>query len=127
MAQVAFENGVVGTLTASRVTQQKVRDLALTAEDCRANVDYANQTLQIHRHSLPEYYEADGDLRYRHESIIERPTVENGEPLNPELASFAEAVRIGSPPAVTGADALEVLEVARRVESALDPQPTTLR
>ena len=115
-AQIEFENGVVGNLTASRVTQEKVRDLAITAQECRVNVDYESQSAQIHRHSLPEYYEDDGDLRYRHESIIERPTIEKGEPLRAELEAFVNAVREGSEPPVSGEDGLTALRIARRIE-----------
>lgn len=115
-AQVEFENGVVGNLTASRVTQEKIRDLAITAQDCRVNVDYENQSVQIHRHSLPEYYEDDGDLRYRHESIIERPTIENGEPLRAELEAFVAAARENREPPVSGEDGLAALQIARQIE-----------
>ncbi len=114
-ATVEFENGVVATLTASRVTQQKVRTLSVTAEECRVNVDYMAQSVQINRHSLPEYIESDGDVRYRHENVIERPTVENGEPLKKELASFAETVRTGGEPVVSAADGIRALEFVRRV------------
>jgi len=114
-ATVEFENGVVATLTASRVTQQKVRTLSVTAEDCRVNVDYMAQSVQINRHSLPEYIESDGDVRYRHENVTERPTVENGEPLKKELASFAETVRTGGEPVVSAADGIRALEFVRRV------------
>lgn len=115
-AQLSFDDGVVATLTASRVTQEKVRDLAITAEDCRVTVDYASQSVEIHRQSVPEYIEADGDLRYRHESIIERPTIENGEPLRAELEAFVAAAREGTDPPVTGADGLDALRVARRID-----------
>lgn len=115
-SQIEFENGVVGNLTASRVTQEKVRDLSITAQDCRVNVDYEDQSVQIHRHSLPEYYEDDGSLRYRHESIIEQPTIENGEPLRSELESFVSAVQNGTEPEVTGEDGLTALEIARQIE-----------
>lgn len=116
-ATVEFENGVVGTLTASRVTQQKIRTLAVTADDCRVNVDYMAQSVQINRHSLPEYIETNGDVRYRHENVIERPTVENGEPLKKELASFVEAITTGTDPIVTAADGIRALELVRRVQA----------
>ena len=121
-AQLRFADGIVGNLTASRVTQEKVRDLAITAEDCRVSVDYERQSVEIHRHSLPEYYDSDGDLRYRHESIVERPTVENGEPLKAELSAFVNAVRAGEQPPISGEDALNVLEVAQRVSERATPQ-----
>jgi len=115
-AQLALDGNITANLTASRVTQEKVRKLSVTARDCRVNVDYENQSVQIHRHSLPEYYEDNGDLLYRQESIIERPTIENGEPLKAELEAFVEASRTGSTPPVTAEHALEALEVARRID-----------
>jgi len=115
-SQIRFEDGSLGELTASRLTQQKVRQLALTARECRVNVDFISQSVEIHRQSLPEYIEEDGDVRYRHESVIERPMVENGEPLKNELESFVKAAREGTEPVVTAEDALRVLEVADRIE-----------
>ncbi|AQL44917.1 oxidoreductase (plasmid) [Halorientalis sp. IM1011] len=125
-AQLELADGVVADLTASRVTQEKVRRLAITAEECRVNVDYEAQSVQIHRHSVPEYYESDGDLRYRHESIIERPTIENGEPLRAELEAFVEAATTGSRPPVTGEDALAALDVARRIDDHATGEPPAI-
>ncbi|WP_121823401.1 Gfo/Idh/MocA family protein [Halostella salina] len=115
-ASLQFDGGVVGTLTASRVTQERVRQLSITARECQVNVDYMKQTVGIHRHSLPEYVERDGDVRYRNETVIERPTVDNGEPLKKELAAFAESVETGGEPVVTGEDGLRALSIANRID-----------
>ncbi len=122
-ATVSFENGVVGSFRASRVTQRKVRHLQVTAAECTVEVDYIDRSVQIHRHSLPEYVESDGDLRYRHESVIERPTVGNGEPLKNQLRAFLEAVRTGESPPVTGEDGLRALSLANDVVRAADARP----
>jgi len=119
-AILEFENGVVGTLTASRVTQQKVRTLSVTARECQINLDYISQSVRIHRRSVPEYIVSEGDVRYRHESLIEQPTVKNGEPLKAELQSFVESVRDGKPPVVTGEDGIRAVELAMRVEACLE-------
>ncbi|WP_227354034.1 Gfo/Idh/MocA family protein [Haladaptatus salinisoli] len=127
-ASIQFDGGVVAGLTASRVTQEKVRKLSITAENCRVNVDYTDQSVEIHRHSLPEYIEDNGDLRYRHESIVERPTVENGEPLKNELRSFVRSATTGATPVVTGEDGLRVLELARKIDGlASDMRETEVR
>lgn len=115
-----FESGLIGSLTASRVTQQKVRRLSITAAECQVNVDYADQSIRIHRHTLPAYIEDDGDVRYRQESVIERPGVDNGEPLKRELASFVDAVRSGTSPAVDGEDGLRAVAYAERIRSIAD-------
>jgi predicted dehydrogenase len=115
-ATVSFEGNVVGQFTASRVTQQKVRELSITAKECRVNVDYADQSVHIHRRSVPEYVEKDGDVRFRHESLVERPTVDNGEPLKREIDAFVEAVRDGTDPVVSGRDGLRALSLARQID-----------
>jgi predicted dehydrogenase len=119
--QFQFDNDAIASLTASRRTQQKVRRLSVTAESCRVNVDFISQTVEIHRHSTPEYIESNGDIRFRHESVVERPIVDNGEPLKAELAAFVTAAREGSEPVVTAEDGLRVLEVANEIEGQTEP------
>ncbi|TKX71540.1 Gfo/Idh/MocA family protein [Halorubrum sp. SP9] len=119
-ATLRLDNGVLGTLTASRITHQKVRELAVTGRDCRVTVDYLTQSVKIHRHSLPGYVESNGDVRYRSESVVERPQVKNGEPLRGEIASFVSAVNEGTAPEVTGQDGLRVIELIREISEALD-------
>jgi hypothetical protein len=60
--------------------------------------------------------EGDGDVRYRHESIVERPTVPSGEPLKQELSSFVAAVAAGERPPVGPQEALRALEVTREID-----------
>ena len=120
-ATVGFENDVVGSLTASRVTQRKVRELTLTATDCIVTVDYIDRSVRIHRRTRPEFLVNDGDLRYRSEQVVERPTVDNGEPLKKELESFLAAVQNGTDPIVSGEDGVAALALAKRVETALEP------
>jgi len=117
-ATIQFESGVIGQLTASRVTQEKVRKLSLTAESCRITVDYTDQSIEIHRRSTPEYVRENGNLRYHHENVVERLAVENREPLKHEIESFVEAARTGTEPVVTAEDGLAALELARSIDRA---------
>lgn len=119
-ASLGFENDVVGSLTASRTTQRKVRELTLTAEDRLITVDYIDRSVTIDRRNRPSYLADDGDLRYRNERVVEQPTVDNGEPLKNELVSFLDAVESGTDPVVTGADGLEALALACRIRDAAE-------
>lgn len=114
-ATLEFDTGVIVKLTASRVTQRKVRTLTITATDCYVTVDYIDQSVEIHRQSAPEYVTENGDMRYRHESIVEHPAVDTGEPLRFELESFLDAVRTGAEPRVSGEDALEALALVSEI------------
>ena len=117
-ATIEFDGGTIGRLTASRVTQQKTRQLVVTAQDCVVEIDYIDQSVEIHYDSAPEYVERDGDVRYRHESVVERPVVENGEPLRAEIEAFLDAIRRNKEPVVTGEDGTDALRIARQIDEA---------
>lgn len=126
-AQVRFDGGVVGSLTASRVTQKKVRELTITARECWVVVDYIDRSVMIHRQS-PKTYEPDDAqhtaLQSRvwrrgiesNEGVIEQPLVADSEPLKEELASFVDCVRTGREPLVSAEDGLRALRVAQKID-----------
>lgn len=116
-ANLEFASGVVGQLTASRVTQEKERRLTLSAESCRVKVDYIDQAIEIHRQSFPQYIEEDGDVHYHHENVVERVSVAKEEPLKAELSSFVGAATGGTEPVVSGEDGLRALRLARTIEA----------
>jgi len=97
----------------------------VTARECRVTVDYTDQSVEIHRSSTPEYVASDGDIRHRTESVVERPLVENGEPLKHELSAFAEAVREGTEPVVTAEDGVRAVELAQRINELIVTRSAT--
>ena len=120
-SQFEFDDDSLATVTAGCRTQETVRRVAVDAESCRVTVDFVDQSVAVHRRSLPQDVESDGDIRYRCEGVVERPVIETGEPLRAEIAAFVDAVRTGSEPEVTPADALELLRILDRIETdALD-------
>jgi predicted dehydrogenase len=126
VATLTFENGVVGRLTASRITQQKVRTLTVSARDCRVVVDYLDQSVLVHRESTPEYVESNEGLKHRRSKVVERPPVDQGEPLRDELSAFLECVRTGEAPRVTGEDGLRAIDIARSIVDEAAPAERSL-
>jgi len=111
-ARLRFEGGAVANITASRVSQEKVRKLRVFARDCYVSLDYQNQEA----------------IRYR---ILpgegQRPNIEreelsivNEEPLKRELQDFLESVAEGRAPLVTGEDGTRALELALRIVTAME-------
>ncbi|KOX91469.1 Gfo/Idh/MocA family protein [Haloarcula rubripromontorii] len=115
-ATLEFASGVIGSLTASRVTEKKIRQFKITADSCYVTADFIDQSLEVHRQSVPEYVATDNEVRYRHESIVEKPAVRTGEPLKRELESFLDAVQTNSQPRVTGEDGIRAVELAQTID-----------
>jgi predicted dehydrogenase len=119
-SQFTFDNGTVGRLTASRLTQRKIRRLDVTTEEMLVQVDYLDQSIRIHRQSRPAFDSSHAGLRYRSERVTERPIVDSGEPLRRELSSFVESARAGTAPEVTALDGLRTVETAQAVAARVD-------
>lgn len=90
VVQMGFEGGAMATLLASRITEEKVRTLAVHQPDAYIFLDYSNQDIAIHRSSKSSHQLSSTQLKYRQESIIERLFVHKGNPLKFEIQYFLE-------------------------------------
>ncbi|MCU4975359.1 Gfo/Idh/MocA family oxidoreductase [Halobacteria archaeon AArc-m2/3/4] len=115
-ALLKFESGMMASLTASHVTQRKIRTLRVTTEACLIDLDYFNQTINIYRRSDPEYLDDNGGLKYRHEGVVEQLSIPKEEPLQLELESFIRAAAADETPQVTVEDGLNAIKVAHRID-----------
>ncbi|MBI1724832.1 MAG: Gfo/Idh/MocA family oxidoreductase [Candidatus Tectomicrobia bacterium] len=124
--QIRFAGGCIANLTASRVTQNKIRTLAVTQPDAYITLDYADQELRIHRQASSEHSLSREELKYREQSQVERLFVHKDNPLKIELRHFLGAVRSGAVVADSDRE-LRSLEVALRVVRMLNlPAPARL-
>ncbi len=109
LANVRLElaNGAVANLTASRVSQDRVRKVRLFSSDSYISIDTRDQEVKGYR-------------------LVDRTiqpleiAVEKREPLRAELESFLGCVRQRRRPIVSGEDGLAAVELARRVAGAIE-------
>ena len=109
---LTFESGVTASITASRIGQNKVRELRLTRTDAVVNADLLRGVIEITRVAHTEFLAEQG-RRYRQSGVVEIPFIDNqGEPLAVQLRRFVAAVEHGEVAGVSerscGIDALEV-------------------
>jgi virulence factor len=110
VANLSFRNGPIATLSASRVTEQKVRMIEITAEGAYIEADLLGKSIKIHRRARPEFLEG---AQYRQESIIETIQVPMVEPLVLELRHFIECIQENKTSQVSGSDGLYALQLAK--------------
>jgi predicted dehydrogenase len=116
-AILGFTNGVTAALTASRVTNYRVRQMNITLRDSYVSADFHTQEVLIRSGLLPEYV-GGKNVSYKQVSAIEIPYVQRGEPLRLELESFVDSVSQDKEVAVTGIAGKNNLEVALRILTA---------
>ncbi len=115
-----FARWPVLTLTASRITEQKVRSIDVTALEAYVEGDLLNKSIQVHYRTVGEYVSHNrGSAKYRQESVVEQIYVPIAEPLHAELDHFVECVRTRKQPLVTAEHGLRTLRLADTVRTLI--------
>jgi predicted dehydrogenase len=109
--RLELENGAVANLTASRVSQERVRKQRFFGSDFYLSVDTKEQEVKGFR-----LVEEGGAGAVRPFDLV----VEKKEPLRAENDAFLQCVRDRTRPIVSGEDGLEAVELALRVREAID-------
>ena len=108
------------TLTASRVTEQKVRAIDVTALEAYIEGDLLNKSIQVHYRTIGEYiHHNHGGVKYRQESVVERIHVPIAEPLYAELEHFVHCVRTRQQPRVTAEHGVRTLRLAEAIQEQI--------
>jgi len=119
-ATLGFTNGVIASLTASKMSHRKIRTLSAHCKKSLVETDFLNHTLHIHR-KTHEWYSADhGELLYRTDGFVEEVSTTSIEPLYAELEHFLQCVRGLEVPAVDGPQASRALFLADLIEKAVE-------
>ena len=122
-AQLYYSGGPLITLTASRVTEEKIRSIDVTAEEAFVEADLLNKSIHVHRCSTGEYAAQNhGGVKYRQESMIERILVPNAEPLGLEIKHFLDCISKNCSPSVSISDGLKALRLAQEINGIVNNQ-----
>jgi predicted dehydrogenase len=97
--RLTFANGAIANVTASRVSDEKMRKIRIFQDDAYISLDYVGQKFSVYRKR---------DNKIGKEEVILPRT----EPLKEELKDFVRCVQEGRQPRVPGEEAKEVLELA---------------
>ncbi len=105
--RLELENGAVANLTASRVSQERVRKVRFFSSEAYISIDTKEQEVKGFRLGN----------RAIEPIIVE---VQKKEPLRAELESFLQCVRERSRPLVSGEDGVAAVALAKEVATAID-------
>lgn len=116
-ALLEFGNGCLASLQASRVTQDKVRRIAVSERERFIEVDCVRQDVSMKRETTVEF--ADDESVYRQASVVEIPYLDRrSEPLHLELSNFIDAVLGREALLVDGMAGLGAVRMAEAVQAS---------
>lgn len=133
-ARLQFANGCVANVTASRISQNKMRKMRLFQSDAYISIDFAQGLAEVFR--LVDEHQADikptmllGKIdqgKKKRLIIYEQPEVKEINALKVELESFLSAIREQTQPRVSGREGLQALEVAQEILRKIESQKIPL-
>ncbi|MCI7487102.1 MAG: Gfo/Idh/MocA family oxidoreductase [Alphaproteobacteria bacterium] len=121
-ALLEFESGATANLTASRITQSRVRTLTVTTDTNYIDMDFINQSINVHTQGRMPYVnqeEIPDWMNYGLKGSVEQLFIPTNQPLQAELAHFVKCVNGEATPRVGGEQALTALRVIWEIQEKL--------
>jgi predicted dehydrogenase len=116
--RIEFASGCVANFTASRVSTERVRKLRFFQPHQYISIDYARQDLLAINVAAKAAAAASFDALAGGLSL-QKPQVQQGEPLRLEIESFLECLRTRQQPIVSGEDGRAALALALEINTAI--------
>lgn len=118
-ALLEFENGATANITASRITQARVRTLTVTTDTNYIDMDFINQSINVHSQGRMPYVNPENIpewMNYGLKGSVEQLFIPTNQPLSAELNHFLSCVRGEATPRITGQNALDALRVIWKIQ-----------
>jgi len=129
-ARLQFENGCVANVTASRISQKRMRKMRLFQRSGYISIDFSQGLAEVFRLVGEDEPEAEGTMmlgelgsgKHKRKIVYEQPEVKEVNALQHEIGLFVDAVREGRRPVVSGDDGRRALEVANIIMEKIGQQ-----
>ncbi len=117
-ARIAFENGCVANVTASRISLKSERKMRIFQREAYLTLDFQNRKLLTAKRGVGELMPGIPNVQ------VQERELGQSDPLLSEISSFVEAIQQGRQPQVSGRDGRMALETALKINEALNRIPS---
>ncbi len=132
-ARIEFENGAVANVTASRISQKKMRKMRIFQKDAYISLDFISGVSEVYRLISPndrsvEHFLSFGEIgigEKRKAVVYEQPEHKEINALKHELELFVDAVLDNVTPVVSGKDGLRALRIAEEIIQKIEESQLT--
>jgi predicted dehydrogenase len=129
-ARLQFENGCVANVTASRISERKMRKMRLFQANAYISIDFSDGRAEVFRLvadgeskvPMTKRLGQIGEGKKKRTIVYERPKVKKVNALKYELEAFVRSIVNNEPPLVSGEDGRRALEIAQQIISKIQIQ-----
>lgn len=128
--RIKFKNGCVANVTASRISQRKMRKMRLFQRNAYISIDFSECTAEVFRLvDAADGFESATMLlgqidagMHKRNIVHEQPEIKPINALKYELEHFVRAIRTGEQPIITAEDGRRALQVAQQIMARIQDQ-----
>ncbi len=129
-ARITFTNGCVANVTASRISQKKMRKMRMFQSDAYIGVDFLEGSAEVFR-LLDEQIPMESRMMMlgaidkgtvKRNIVFEQPSIQQINPLKYELEEFIRCIQENTTPRVTAEEGKQALEVASEILVRIERQ-----
>ncbi len=114
-AVLQFENGTIATITSSRLSETRIRTMAISQDRAYIVLDFEKDDINIFRGSSASFFVSPVEITYKHDSFVERVLVQRENALKDELQHFIDCIYGRTEPIVSGEDDIKTLDITLRI------------
>lgn len=125
-ARIQFDNGCVANVTASRISQRKMRKMRLFQKDSYISIDFLQRLTEIFKiddqnedNTSPVILGQIDKGKHKKNIIYEQPKLPEDDAMQAEWKSFFHAISTNTKPVVSGQDGLNALKVAVEITNII--------
>ena len=126
-ARIQFKNGCVANITASRISQKKMRKMRIFQKDSYISIDFLQRLTEVFKitdsdSTLPNTVilgQIEKAKKKKH-IIYDRPRPSEEDAMHAEWTAFFHSIETGKTPIVSGEDGLKALMVATEISHKID-------
>jgi predicted dehydrogenase len=114
-AILQFENGAIANITASRLSETRIRTMSVSQDKAFIFLNFESQDINIYRGASASFFVSQKEITYKQESFVERVLVQKENALKEELQHFLGCVQGTTEPIVRGGDDIRALDVTLQI------------
>ena len=127
-ARIKFENGAVANVTASRISQKKMRKMRIFQKDTYLSLDFITGTSEVYRLIPAEekndsHFISFGEIgvgEHKKKVIYEQPQIKEVNALKYELRLFIKSIHEKTKPVISGEDGHRALRIAETILNKIE-------
>lgn len=110
-AVLQFEDGTIANITSSRLSETRIRTMAVSQKEAFIYLNFESQDINIYRGSSASFFVSQREITYKQESFVERVLVQKENALKEELQHFVDCIVGKTQPIVSGDDDIQTLDI----------------